>query len=190
MKSIKAVNREREKTGHGAGARTGIGWFLVLFVVCLAVGNLLLSLPWVDAGFVAPWTAFNAAGASALSRWVGMHAVAQGTRVIHDHGSMDILTGCNGVEALLILISACLAFPSPWRRRLLGVAAGTIAVLGANLLRLLSLIAIANFFPAWLEFFHIYVWQTLMVLIAFALFALWGIRFAQDRPAVSPPGGA
>ena len=160
-----------------------------MFVLYLVVGNLVLAVPWVDSGFVGPWTSFNATGAAALSRLIGIEAYASGTRISYELGSLNVLTGCNGVEALLILVAAFLAFPSPWTRRLLGVLAGTVAIFGANLIRLVNLVVVAKFFPAWLEIFHIYIWQTLIVMIAFALFLSWGMFFARVKPVTSPSGG-
>ncbi len=171
-------------------ATVRIRGFLLLFVVYLVGGSLLLSAPWVKAGFVEPWTRVNATGAAALARSIGVEALADGTQISYGQGSLSILVGCNGVEALLILISSLLAFPAPWSRRLLGVLAGTVALLGANLVRLVNLIAVAKYLPAWLDVFHVYIWQALIVLIAFALFLVWGTLFAQARPVTSRPGSA
>jgi exosortase H (IPTLxxWG-CTERM-specific) len=147
--------------------------FLFLFVIYLVGGSLLLSAPWVKASLVEPWTRLNATGAAALARSIGIDALAEGTQVSYGPGSLSILVGCNGAEAALILVSALLAFPAAWPRRLLGVLAGTIAILGANVVRLTNLIAVAKLFPSWLDVFHVYIWQALIVLIAFALFLVW-----------------
>ena len=41
---------------------------------------------------------------------------------------VSIEAGCNGVEAMIILASAMLAFPAPWKHRLAGVAIGFAAI--------------------------------------------------------------
>jgi exosortase H (IPTLxxWG-CTERM-specific) len=190
MKAVGADARGRGEFQHRAPARVGIIRFLLLFALYLIVGNVLLSLHPVETGFVEPWTRFNATGSAALARLTGIEAQANGTQVSYESGTLNILIGCNGVEALLILVSSLFAFPSSWGRRLIGVLAGTVVILGANLLRLLNLILIARFFPNWLEFFHIYIWQTLMVLIAFAIFLSWGLFVARVEPVAGRSGDA
>jgi hypothetical protein len=59
-----------------------------------------------------------------------------------------------------------------------------VIVLGANLARLVIFIAVVDYRPALLEFFHIYVWQTLMGLLIFAAFVSWGVLVA-TRPVRS-----
>jgi exosortase/archaeosortase family protein len=106
--------------------------------------------------------------------------------VLYGPGSLEIVVGCNGVEALLILVSALLAFPAPWARRGIGVLAGTVAILGVNLVRLVNLVVVARFAPAWLDVFHVYVWQVLIVLVAVALFLVWGHYLGGSRPIATP----
>ena len=45
---------------------------------------------------------------------------------------IEIVAGCNGVEAVLILVSAVLAFPSPWKHKLVGVGVGFVAIQALN----------------------------------------------------------
>jgi exosortase H (IPTLxxWG-CTERM-specific) len=163
--------------------------FIVLFVVLLAAGNLLFMVPSVESGFIEPWTQLNATGSAALASALGVETRVSGTIVDVGTASLNIMQGCNGVHALLVLLSAILAFPAPWSRRLLGVAAGTVALLGFNLLRLVNLIVVARHFPAQLELFHVAIWQTLIVLIALALFLTWGVFLAtggSPRRGVDP----
>ncbi|HKQ60631.1 MAG TPA: exosortase H [Candidatus Polarisedimenticolaceae bacterium] len=160
--------------------------FLLRFAVYLVAGSLVLAIPWVDARLVAPWTRFNAAASAAVARMVGIDARADGTEVSYGSGTLNVLTGCNGVEALLILAAAVIAFPAPWKSRLAGVLAGVPLILAANLVRLGNLIVVARYFPERLELFHVYVWQTLIVLIAFVIFLGWGILVARQAASVRP----
>jgi len=153
--------------------------FLLLFVVYVAAGGFVLSLPWVEQSLVAPWTRLNARGTAAIARVLGIDAEAHGADVFYGWGSLRIVVGCNGVEALLILTSAVLAFPAPWRQRALGVTAGTVAILGVNLVRLVNLVVVAKVAPTWLPVFHVYVWQVLIVLVAVSLFLTWGTYVAR-----------
>ena len=159
--------------------------FLLLFVVYVVAGGFVLSLPWVESSLVDPWTRLNAAGTAAVARVIGIEAEAHGADVFYGRGSLRIVVGCNGVEALLILGAALLAFPASWAHRATGVLGGTVAILGVNLVRLVNLVAVAKFAPAWLDLFHVYVWQVLIVLVAVGLFLTWGTRVT--RAGVATP---
>ena len=54
-------------------------------------------------------------------------------------GGIQIVAGCNGVEAVLILVSAVLAFPAPWKHKLIGIVLGFVAIQALNLVRIISL---------------------------------------------------
>ena len=53
--------------------------------------------------------------------------------------AVSIEAGCNGVEATIVLLAAILAFPAPWSDKLVGLAAGIVAVQGLNIVRVISL---------------------------------------------------
>jgi exosortase/archaeosortase family protein len=86
---------------------------------------------------------------------------------------MDILRGCDGVEPWLLMITALLAMPASWRRRLGGVAAGTLLIFSLNLLRIVSLFHLTLYEPAWFEVAHGMVWQSVMVLAATIFSLTW-----------------
>ena len=148
-------------TTHGAAAPEEVGtavrnralWFLVCVIAYMACGVFLLDIEAVRDRFIAPWTRTNAELSASLATAIGVETTAVGTLVRSGSASLNIKDGCNGVHALLILISSVLAFPVAWRHRLLGVVIGALTVLGANLFRLLNLIVVARYFPEQLEFF-------------------------------------
>lgn len=156
-------------------------WFLGLFVFYMISGVILLDVPFVRVWLVDPWTRFNAMASAVMASLFGVDSTATGTFIQSGAASINILDGCNGAHALLILLASMFAFPAPWGRRVVGALAGTLAVLGFNLIRLVNLIVVARYFPARLELFHIYIWQTLIILIALAVFLVWGSFFAGAR---------
>ena len=46
--------------------------------------------------------------------------------------AVSIEAGCNGVEATIVLVAAILAFPAPWKRKLVGLAIGIVRRAGAQ----------------------------------------------------------
>ncbi len=177
-------------TSGGRSPTSEMVRFVVFFAVFLVIANVLIVVPWIERVLVVPWTRLNAAAAAAFASLLGIPTEVNGTTVSSGGTSLNILLGCNGIHALAILLSAVLAFPSSLGRRLLGVAGGTVAILGANLVRLVNLIFVARYHPAQLELFHIYIWQTLIVLIAFGLFLTWGFYLADPAPTRSAAGTA
>jgi len=86
---------------------------------------------------------------------------------------LNILRGCDGVEAWLLLVTALLVFPMPWRRRWLGVAYGTLLIFSLNLVRIVSLFHIALKKPEWMEMAHGVIWQSVIVLAAVIFVLAW-----------------
>jgi exosortase/archaeosortase family protein len=161
------------------------GRFVLRFGLLLGALNLLLLLPWSRSHFVYPWTSLNASWAVRLASLTGGEYSATGTQVLAGYQVMDVKVGCNGVEALALCASAILAFPASWTRKALGLMMAMVGVFGLNLIRLANLFFIALHFPAQYELFHIYIWQTLIAIMSFGIFLVWG-RFLASSPTQLP----
>jgi exosortase/archaeosortase family protein len=167
---------------------------LLAFGAWIVAGAAAHLLPAVQDGAIRPWTRANAAAAAALLRAGGFAAAAPRSVLVLGGGAIDVKTGCSGIAAVLILAAAILAFPArPWRR-LVGLPIAAAAVFSLNLLRLATLVLVARYLPSRLELFHVYVWQTLIAVLSFALFLLWASwadrRDAMPARAVPLPAGA
>ena len=105
--------------------------------------------------------------------------------------AVQIAPGCDGIEAVIILISAILAFPAPWKHRLVGIGIGFVAIQALNLVRIISLFYLGQWNQTWFEWFHLYLWQALIVLDALAVWLVWLRYLPRRKPASSapPPGG-
>lgn len=98
-----------------------------------------------------------------------------------DNGSaVAIQSGCNGIEAMICLTAAVLAYPSSWNERLIGLLAGYLAIQGMNIVRIISLFYLLQWNHQWFEWFHLYVWQALIFLDVLIVFVLW-IRWLPSR---------
>lgn len=149
--------------------------FLAIFLVVL-VGLFLAELtPPAQAWLVEPWTALLARASAALVGLFDDSVIAYG-RVLQDSASgigVSIEAGCNGVEACLILLAAVLAYPAPWRARLLGIGLGFAAIQAANLLRIITLFYLAGWNMQVFEFAHLYLWQALIMLDVLVVWMVW-----------------
>ena len=87
---------------------------------------------------------------------------------------------------MLIFLAAVLAFPAPWRARLVGLAVGAVAIQAVNLVRVVALYLTGAYFPAWFDASHTVVWQTVVILFSVLLWILWANRLGAPsrEPAV------
>ena len=158
--------------------------FLILFVVILGGSFTLISLNWVNDHAVEPFTAGVANLSGGVLRLMGQNVTMTGTVIRNPRFAVNIRNGCNGVEAMLIFLSAVLAFPASWRSRLAGLALGTLAIQAVNLVRVVSLYLTGAYLPRYFDASHTVIWQTLVILSGVLLWIFWASRFA--APAAEP----
>ena len=87
--------------------------------------------------------------------------------------SVSIQSGCNGVEAILVLVAAIVAFPSPWKYKFWGIITGFFAVELLNIVRIISLFYLGQWSATIFEWAHLYIWQALIMLDVLIIFLLW-----------------
>ena len=102
--------------------------------------------------------------------------------------AVGIAPGCDGIEAVIILVSAIVAFPSPWKHKIVGIVLGFIAIQALNLVRIISLFYLGQWNQTWFDWFHLYLWQALIVLDALAVWLVW-LRYLprRKRPGQGTP---
>jgi exosortase H (IPTLxxWG-CTERM-specific) len=150
--------------------------FLIRFVILLAVLYLPLTLAQVDANVVEPFSRAIAIASAAILNVSGEHVSVNGVVLTAGSHAVSIQNGCNGIEAVVFLVAAILAFPATWRQRLLGLAAGIGLIQLLNLVRVVTLFLINRYHPQWFELFHLAIWQTVIGGSAIALFYVWTTR--------------
>jgi exosortase H (IPTLxxWG-CTERM-specific) len=160
--------------------------FAVLFAALL-LALFTLELTPLGQAIVQPWTACVADVSSAVIRAFDADAHAQGNVVYSARTgfAMAIMAGCNGVEAMLVLLAGILAYPAPWKMKLAGLAIGAVAIQALNLVRIASLFYLGQWDMKWFEWAHLYAWQALIMLDALLVWMLW-IRSIPDAPAPAP----
>jgi exosortase H (IPTLxxWG-CTERM-specific) len=152
--------------------------FLVVFGVLLAGSFTLLSINWVNDHVIVPFTAGVAKASGVTLKLLGQEVTLDGTVIRSPRFAVNIENGCNGVETMLIFMSAVLAFPASWRSRLAGLAIGLVAIQGINLVRVVALYLTGAYLPSLFDASHTVIWQTLVILSGVLLWLLWASRFA------------
>jgi exosortase H (IPTLxxWG-CTERM-specific) len=157
--------------------------FFVLFTVLLVGLFTLEILQPVERLVILPFTSLVAD----LSVWLITlfdDNVIAASNVIRDKASgfgVRIERGCNGVEALIILFAAIFAFPAPLKNKLIGFAIGFVAIQGLNLVRIISLFYLGQWNQVAFEWFHLYLWQALIILDALVVWLVWLRTLPQAR---------
>ena len=153
-----------------------MGRFLILFAVFLVVLFGLLVAP-VSQPAVRVFTHGLVTFSAALIRLFGGRAVALGDLMENpvSHFEVQMANGCNGANVTILLWAAVLAFPSSWRQKVTGLAAGTAAIHAVNQLRFISLFYIGQYNRQWFDFAHLYLWESLMMLDTLVIFWMWAV---------------
>jgi exosortase H (IPTLxxWG-CTERM-specific) len=158
--------------------------FFLVFVALLAGLFGAELTPWGQEHFVVPWT--NAL--ARISAWLvtlfdpGVVATGKVLRSTTNNFAVSIEAGCNGVEATIVLVAAVLAFPAPWKHKLVGLAFGVVAVQGLNVVRVISLFYLGQWSFRAFEWAHLYVWQALIMLDVLIVWLVWVRTLPRARP--------
>jgi exosortase H (IPTLxxWG-CTERM-specific) len=155
--------------------------FAILFVVIL-VALFTFELTPPGQAIVQPWTELVAKASAGLVRAFDGDAMSQG-KVLYSNSTgfaVSIEAGCNGVEAMLVLLAGILAFPATWKHKLIGLGIGFVAIQALNLVRIISLFYLGQWNAQWFEWAHLYLWQALIMLDALIVWMLWTPRAARS----------
>jgi exosortase H (IPTLxxWG-CTERM-specific) len=169
-------------------------WFMARFFLTFLALQLSLfginMLGVVQQHVVLPWTMLLARMCAGLVTWFDSSAAAAGKvlwNTVTGFG-VSIEPGCNGIEACIVLFAAVVAFPSSWRHKLIGLAAGFVAVQGLNMVRVISLFYLGQWDTQVFNFAHEYLWQALIMLDVLIVWLLW-VR-AGNKAAAAPAEAA
>lgn len=156
--------------------------FLILLLVLFA----LEWLPVVRATVITPFTEQLAAISAALIKLFDTDVSSHGIIIqsLSNGTAVAILAGCNGIEAMICLTAALLAYPATWKQRLWGLLLGYLAIQSLNIIRIISLFYLLQWNKQWFDWAHLYIWQGLIfldVLIVFILWIRWVVKQNQPR---------
>jgi exosortase H (IPTLxxWG-CTERM-specific) len=151
--------------------------FAIIFAGCLLFGIAVLLTPPVQA-VDRQFSRVLVKVSHGLIGICGGKARIEGA-ILRDPASgfaVEMRDGCNAVNVTILLWSAVLAFPAPWRLKLLGLLAGSLLIQALNIVRFISLFYIGQYSMTWFDFAHGYLWESLLVLDTLMVFCLWANR--------------
>lgn len=157
--------------------------FLLKFFVVLIAAYLFIAWNPVNDRVIVPFTAMIAKASGAVLHAIGQDVVTTGTTIRGARFGVNVNNGCNGVEAMLILLASIVAFPASMKARAAGLALGALVVQLLNAVRIVSLYLLGVYQPRLFELFHTAVWQIIIILSAIVFFLFWSARVAPNRLA-------
>ena len=98
--------------------------------------------------------------------------VVEGSAII-GKATVVVMRGCEGVEVMLLLIAAVIAFPASIRYKIYGIIAGILIIYIFNLLRIAGLYYTIRYRPDLFDMMHIYAGQTVIIILFLILFIFW-----------------
>ena len=165
--------------------------FFVIFSVLLVGLFTLEILQPAEKYVILPFTSLIADISVWLEELVDDNVISSGN-VIRDTVTgfgVRIERGCNGLEAVIILFSAIFAFPAPFKHKMIGFVIGFFAIQLLNLVRIISLFYLGQWNYTAFEWFHLYLWQALIILDAMVVWLIWLRHLPKvemDEPAPQP----
>ena len=162
--------------------------FFILFIVILVTLFAAELTQPVQSAVVLPWSAALVHISAGLITLFDSHVAAFGKILQNTTNgfAVSVEAGCNGIEAAIVLIAAMLAFPAPWKHRVIGILAGLSAVQVLNIVRVISLFYIGQWNMKVFEWAHLYLWQALIMLDVLIVWLVW-IRMLPPPPPSSVP---
>lgn len=157
--------------------------FLIFFILAQAILFFLEMLQPVQQAVILPWTSFLAQ----ISGWLmtifdsNVETYGKVIRSSVNHFAVSIEPGCNGVEAMVVLLAAIIAFPAPIIYKIKGLIIGFIAIQGVNLIRVISLFYLGQWSQELFDWAHLYIWQALIMLDALLVFLIWIRYMPEDK---------
>jgi exosortase H (IPTLxxWG-CTERM-specific) len=150
--------------------------FILKFFGLLVLFYLIVAPEPVDRAVIAPATRGITAASTAVLKVVGQQVQRTGTVIHGAKFAVDIKNGCNGIEAVVFLCAAILAFPAPWRARGLGLLASIVGIQVLNIIRIAVLYLIGVYDRPLFDMFHLGVWQSIIFGAAVLIFLTWTRR--------------
>lgn len=155
--------------------------FLLSFLGIVVALYAVIAVNPVNDHVILPFTRFLTRVAGVLLNIAGQDVVVDGTIIRSPTFAVDVENGCNGIEAIILLVAAIGAFPTGWKQKLIGIVGGFFIVEILNTFRVAMLFWLGEHFRRFFQLFHVAVWQSVIILLTVGLFLLWSWKIATPR---------
>jgi exosortase family protein XrtM len=149
--------------------------FLLLFVTTLAFFNFLYFLCGGTSVEDFVLSTITARPVFAIIKLLtpSDQAVLNGTFLSSPQVDFEIVRGCEGMEGILLMISAMCAFSIAWSEKLKGILVGVAFIYIFNLLRIVGLYYLMTYDASLFNFVHLFIGQSITIILVSVFFILW-----------------
>jgi len=155
--------------------------FLLIFGVLMGFFYAFaIFTPFYKKHFLVSYLPFNAKVSGAILSFLGQDITVAGRTISSPDFSVEVYSGCDGIEPIALFVCAVLAFPAAFLRKIGGIIAGTLLLAILNFVRVVSLFLIGVYFPKAFLIMHLDVWQAMFIFFAIVFWILWP-RWATQR---------
>ncbi|UCF79383.1 MAG: archaeosortase/exosortase family protein [Candidatus Eiseniibacteriota bacterium] len=116
---------------------------------------------------------------------LGFDATVNGVFVSFGTAGLEIIGECTGYTAMALFFSVVVAYPSPLKKKLLGLAIGIPLILVFNLLRLVVMTYVLAYRPQYFDVAHLYFWQVALIVFVVAMVVFWIEKLVGREKTVS-----
>lgn len=150
--------------------------FTIIFIVLVISLFILELVEPIRQAVILPFTSFLATFSSAIMQIFDADVISKGDVIASKTNAshaVQIAAGCNGVEAVIVLFAAIFAFPSKFIHKIYGFVLGFFGIQILNVVRIISLYYLLQWDKNWFDWFHLYLWQALIILDALIVWLVW-----------------
>jgi exosortase H (IPTLxxWG-CTERM-specific) len=130
-------------------------------------------VPWVDENLVYPVLKLTARGSASVIGLTGEAVTTQGVLIQGSNFAVAVRRGCDPLDPMALFAAAVAAFSGPWKRKVVGLVAGSIILFALNLIRIVSLYRLGQRHSRMFEAVHQEIWPAFFILSALGLWGLW-----------------
>ncbi len=176
------TRKNSTSSGEGGGFNPIKRWkslsqvtrFVLTFALLIGAFYLFLwTTNWFHEYFVAFITQLDAKIASIILNIFGWGTVTKGYQISSDAMTLNVKTGCDGLEAMAIFGSGVIAYTAPLVNKFKGLLFGIGSLFVLNIIRVVHLYISGVYMPNYFEFFHEEFWQAVVIICALILLAVW-----------------
>lgn len=106
-------------------------------------------------------------------KFTGFNPIVEGSIITLNNFSMNVLFGCNGLEAFLIYTVGIISFPAKILHKIWGIVLGFFILQILNVLRITGLGLSGIYLKDYFDFIHIYLAQSIMIVFSVIMFIIW-----------------
>jgi exosortase H (IPTLxxWG-CTERM-specific) len=158
--------------------------FLGLFVLQMLVFYSIYLSMYFQGKLVTPIaTGYAWLSGKALNLF-GFHTTIFGDTISSAQFSIAIKKGCDALEPMALFVAGLFAFPTPIRKKLIGLFFGLCILFFINIIRIITLFIAGVYSRSLFDAMHLEIWQAIFILVAIAMWFVW-LRWAVKKVKVS-----